>query len=177
MPAAAGVTSSIVNRDYQVSGTTASGLVRFMNGNPLRGDNGNAYASIHPNYRLDVSTREKAGVCRAEVDIDIRFTLTLPKASTAAMSRSTRSAWNNFVSFAKRHEEHHRQSYVGCARAFVARAERLSEKQCFALSAEIRRQFSQMKRDCEAKQREFDRSQIYALARLSLFSMAQHQRR
>ncbi len=35
-----------------------------------------------------------------------------------------------FAAFAKRHQARHQSSYTGCARAFVAKAERMSGKQC-----------------------------------------------
>lgn len=169
---------TVNQRHHIVQGTTAAGLVRSMNGNPVRGDHGNAYASIHPNYNLSVSTRERGGICKADVSIRLSFTLTLPKAaSTGGMSSRTRSAWNSFAAFAKRHEAWHQSSYTGCARAFVAKAERMSGKQCFALQSDIRTAFNKMKRDCEARQLAYDRGQSRVLAGLALFSMARAQRR
>ena len=174
----AGVTTSVYQQDHIVEGTTAAQLVRSMNGSPVHGDHGNAYASIHPDYTLSVETRERGGICRANVDVAIHFQLTLPRAaSPGGMGRSTRSAWSGFVNFARNHEAHHRASYTECARAFVARAERLSDRQCFALSGDIRQMFSAMKRDCEATQLAYDRSQARVLPGLSLFAMARHQRR
>lgn len=177
-PMAAGVTTSISYRDYVVEGTTAAGLVTFMNRNPLQGDHGHAYASIHPNYNLMVATRETGGMCRASVSVNLNFALTPPRAaSPGGMGKSTRSAWNGFVNFARGHEEHHRASYTACTKAFVARAERQSAGQCLVLSSQIREMFADMKRDCEAKQRAFDRSQARVLPGLSLFAMARYQRR
>ncbi len=117
-------------------------------------------------------------MCRADVSIRLSFALTLPKAATpGSMSARTRSAWNGFVAFAKRHEAWHQASYTSCAKTFVARAERMSDKQCFALQSEIRTAFNKMKRDCEAKQLAYDRSQARVLPGLALFSMARAQRR
>jgi predicted secreted Zn-dependent protease len=164
--------------DHVVQGTTAAGLVRSLNGNPIRGDHGNAYASIHPNYNLSVKTREKGGMCRADVTIRLNFSLILPKAaSPGAMSSSTRSAWNSFANYARNHEAWHQSSYTGCAKSFVGKAERMSDKQCFALSSDIRTAFNKMKRDCEAKQLEYDRGQRAVVAGMRLFSMARSQRR
>jgi predicted secreted Zn-dependent protease len=176
--ALAEVTVTVHQRDHLVSGTSAAGLVRSMNGNPVRGDHGNAYASIHPNFNLSVSTRERGGICRADVRIRLSFQLTLPKAaSPGAMSSRTRSAWNGFANFAKRHEAWHQSSYTGCAKSFVAKAERMSDRQCHALQSDIRQAFNQMRRDCETKQLSYDRSQARVLAGLALFSMARAERR
>jgi predicted secreted Zn-dependent protease len=169
---------TVSQRDHLVQGTTAAGLVRSMRSNPAQGDHGSAYATIHANYALAMKTKERGGICRADVSMRISFQLTLPKAaSPGAMSSRTRSAWNGFVNFAKRHEAWHQASYTGCAKAFVAKAGRMSGKQCFALQSDIRRAFEKMKRDCEAKQRAFDKSQARTLPGLALFSMARSQRR
>ena len=176
--ALAEVTVTVNQRNHIVQGTTAVGLVRSMNGNPVRGDHGNAYASIHPNYSLSVKTRERGGQCRADVTIRLRFDLILPKAaSPGGMNSRTRSAWNSFVNYARNHEAWHQSSYTGCARSFVSRAERMGAKQCFALQSDIRPAFNQMKRDCEARQMSYDRGQRSVVARMSLFSMARAQRR
>ncbi len=166
LPAAAlaEVQVTIDQRDHVVQGTNAAALVRSMNGNPVRGDHGNAYASIHPDFNLDVSTETQGGLCRAEVDIRLHFVLTLPKAANpGGMNARTRSAWNGFSDFARRHEAHHQASYTNCARSFVGKAERLSGKQCLSLAADIRKLFNQMKKDCEAVQRAYDRSQARIL--------------
>ena len=149
-----------------------------MNSNPVRGDHGRAYASIHPNYTLSVKTRDKGGVCRADVSIKLRFDLTLPKAANPGkMSSRTRSAWNSFVSYARSHEAWHQSSYTSCARSFVGKAERMSAKQCLTLQSDIRTAFNKVKRDCEARQLEYDRGQRSVVARMNLFSMARMQRR
>jgi predicted secreted Zn-dependent protease len=176
--ATAEVIVTVNKRDHIVHGTTAAGLVRSMNSNPVRGDHGNAYASIHPNYNLSVKTSERGGLCRADVTIRLTFTLTLPKAaSPGSMSSRTRSAWNSFANYARDHEAWHQSSYTGCAKSFVSKAERMSDKQCFALSSSIRTAFNQMKRDCEAKQLAYDRGQRAVVARMAIFSMARAERR
>jgi predicted secreted Zn-dependent protease len=176
--AIAEVKVTVNKRDHIVQGTTASGLVRSMNGNPVHGDHGSAYASIHPNFNLSVKTKERGGQCRADVSIRIRFDLTLPKAaSPGGMSSGTRSAWNSFTNYARSHEAWHQSSYTSCAKSFVSKAERMSDNQCLALQSDIRTAFNKMKRDCEAKQLEYDRGQRAVVAGMRLFSMARSQRR
>ena len=117
-------------------------------------------------------------MCRADVTIRLNFSLILPKAaSPGAMSSSTRSAWNSFVSYARNHEAWHQSSYTSCAKSFVSRVERMSDKQCFALSSDIRTAFNKMKRDCEAKQLAYDRGQRAVVAGMRLFTMARSRRR
>lgn len=176
--ATAQVTVTVNKRDHLVQGTTASALVRSMNSNPIRGDHGSAYASIHPNFNLSVKTKEKGGMCRADVSMKLRLDLTLPKAaSPGKMSSRTRSAWNSFAGYARNHEAWHQSSYTSCAKRFVSSASRMSGKQCIALQSDIRTAFNKMKRDCEARQLEYDRGQRSVVARMTLFSMARMQRR
>ena len=176
--AQAGVTSSTDQHSFVVGGTTAAGIVRFMNSHAVSGDHGNAYASIHPHYQLSLTTRQNGGMCRADrVDVHVDFDLTLPVAADAgSMGRTTRSAWNNFTAFARNHEAHHKASYLGCASSFVVEAKQQSAPSCFELGSDIRQMLNEMRRTCEARQIPFDRSQSRVLRNLRLFSMARYQR-
>jgi predicted secreted Zn-dependent protease len=173
--ASAGVKTSTQSQSYSVGGTTAATLVSYMRSNPFHGSKGDAVANIRPNYALNIATRQSGGTCRASnVTLNIRFVMTLPQArSTSAMGSSTRSAWNSFVAFTKRHEETHRSIYVKCGNDFVAKAERLTGSNCGALEASIRRLLETEKSVCEGRQRAFDRADYGRVARLSLFKMAQ----
>lgn len=171
------VTVTVNKREHIVRGTTASQIVRYMNGNAVHGDHGRAYASIRPNYNLSVKTTQKGAQCKADVSIKLGFDLTLPKhSSPGSMNSRTRNAWNSFVSYARSHEAWHQSSYTSCAKSFVSRAEHMSGKQCVTLQSDIRTAFNKMKRDCEARQLEYDRGQRSVLARMSLFSMARMNR-
>jgi len=168
------VRSSTQTRSYSVGGTTARSLVSYMRSRPFHGSRGDAVANIRPSYALNVATRQSGSVCRAsKVTLNIRFVMTLPRAqSTSAMNASTRSAWNAFVAFTRRHEETHRSIYVQCGNNFVAKAERMTASNCGALQASIRQLLEREKSACEARQRAFDRSEYRRVAGLSLFRMA-----
>ena len=174
VPVLAEVTATDTHRKHRVDGTTARALVSNMQRHPFAGDHGGAFANIRPRYTLSVDTKESSGQCRpTEVDVKINFVITLPEATQRArMSASVRKAWDNFVAFAKRHENTHRSSYIGCAKSFVSRAMRERGESCFAVESAIRRMFDKAKRDCEVKQVNFDRSQRGAVTRLRLFNMA-----
>src|SRR5213076_1703304 len=108
---------------YVVGGTSGPGLVSYMRRRPFPGDNGPAVANIRPHYTLSVDTTYADAVCKpSDIDLNIDFVMTLPAAKTpAAFSPWTRSAWNGFVDFARRHEETHRTIYLDCADDFVAK--------------------------------------------------------
>ena len=172
--ALAEVHTSTQTRTYSVGGTTAASLVSYMRSNPFHGSRGDAVANIQPNYTLSMLTKQTGATCHAsKVTLGLRFVMTLPHArSTSAMGSSTRSAWNSFVAFSRKHEETHRGIYVQCGNTFVAKAQRLTASNCAALQASIRRLLEAEKQACESKQRPFDRADYGRVAGLSLFRMA-----
>ena len=173
-PAVAQVTSSVTTNTYSVPGTTAKSIVRYMQSHPIRGDHGSAFANIRPRYTLTLDSAERGGMCRAtEVRVKIHFTLTVPEASQKSrMSGRVRSAWNSFSSFIRSHEDQHRRSYIGCAESFVREAKREKAASCFAIESAIRRLFDRMKRDCEARQVAWDKTQKGRLKGQTLVRMA-----
>jgi predicted secreted Zn-dependent protease len=174
--AGAGVTSSTQTEAYRVSGATAADLVAYMRYHPYPGDHGDAVANIRPNYTLSVATKDAGGACKASsVNLNIRFSLVLPQATqTAAMSSSTRAAWNSFAAFARRHEETHRSIYLQCAAEFVAKAMRQTSGSCFSLQANIKDMLEAEKRACDLRQNAFDRAQYRIVLYQNLFALAKY---
>jgi len=173
LTALAGVTSTTSHRYYSVSGTSKATLARKIRSNPFRGDGGRAVANIRPKYALNVTTKNVGKTCRVtDVNLNIRFLLTLPRADEKAMSASTRSLWRGFVSFARRHEERHRAIYLQCARNFAAKAQRLSGSSCAGLKARAQRLLNAEDRACDRRHAAFDRSERRRLSRQPLFRTA-----
>jgi predicted secreted Zn-dependent protease len=171
---AAGVRSSTQIEAYRVGGTTAASLVSYMRNHPYPGEHGDAVANIVPRYSLSIATKNAGATCKASsVDLNVRFLMTLPHATNASgMSPATRSAWTNFVSFARRHEESHRGIYLQCASGFVAKAMRLTASSCLALQSNVRSLLETEKRACDRRQNAFDRGQYRSVLNLGLFAMA-----
>jgi predicted secreted Zn-dependent protease len=172
----AGVRSSTELRAYVVGGSTAASLVSYMHRRPFPGDNGPAVANIRPHYTLSVDTTYADAVCAPkDVDLNVNFVMTLPVARTpGAFSPGTRSAWNRFVDFARRHEETHRTIYLECAESFAAKASLLVAATCMRLRTNIDALFKAENRACERRQRGFDRSEYSKVLRLSLFGAARY---
>jgi len=170
--AAAGVKTSTRTQYYSVGGTSARTLVGYMRSKPFRGATGDAVASIRPSYALDIASKQSGGTCRAtSVTLNITFAVTVPRARSA-LDGGTRSAWDGFVAFAKRHEEGHRSIYIQCGNSFVAKAEQLSSATCGSLQAAIRKLHEVEKGVCDNRQRAYDRSEYGRVAGLALFKMA-----
>jgi len=172
VPALAAVTMDTTYRHYKVGGTTEREIVKYMKQHPYAGDSGHAYANIRHRYDLDLVTKQAGTICKVQsLDLDIDFTITLPQsADPAKLTSRARQSFNAFASFAKRHEEHHRASFVDCGRAFVAKTRQKTAAQCFALAADIRSLLRKADKDCEARQRAFDRQQTKAVHGLALFA-------
>ena len=168
--AAAGIRSSTTTRYYSVGGTTKVSLASRMRSNPFRGDNGGAVANIRPKYSLKVSTSPSGGTCRVtDVDLAIRFVMTLPRANEAGMATGARASWRSFVAFARRHEATHRSIYLQCARNFLAKARALSGASCAGLQARARQLLNAEDRACDRRHAAFDRSERRRLAGQPLF--------
>ncbi len=170
--ALADVRTSTRTQTYNVGGTTANTLVAYMRSNPFPGSQGDAVANIRPAYKLDIRSRQDGALCRAnDVKLDISFTMTLPQARNQ-LDPATRSAWNDFTAFTRRHEETHRAIYVTCGKEFVAKAERLTASTCAALDTAIRKLLEVERAVCAGKHRAFDRADAQRFAKLGLFRMA-----
>jgi len=171
------VRTSTSYRSYFVGGSSAASLVSYMRSHRFPGDHGPAMANVRASYSLNVATKQSGSVCRASgVTLNVRFVMTLPSARSSAMSAGTRSVWNSFVAFARRHENTHRSIYLSCANAFVAKAERMTAANCGALQASIRSSLASAQRACESRQRAFDRSDAGRARGLSLFTLARAKR-
>jgi len=170
------VRSSTELRAYVVGGTTAASLVSYMRKDPFPGDSGPAVANIRPHYTLSIDTTYSDAVCKpSNIDLNVNFVMTLPEARTpAAFSPSTRSAWNAFVDFARRHEETHRSIYLDCADDFAAKALQVTASNCTSLRESIAAIFEAETRACERRQRAFDRAQYRIVLGLSLFGSARY---
>ncbi len=171
----AGVHSTTELAAYRVGGTTAAGLVAYMRRYPFHGDRGAAGANIRPHYVLSADLDARDGVCRvSDIDLDIRFVMTLPEARTPeAFSPATRAAWSGFTDFARRHEETHRAIYLQCADELAATLLPLTASRCTALRARIEAMLDAAKRNCEARQLAFDRRDARKVFGLALFMSAQ----
>jgi predicted secreted Zn-dependent protease len=171
-PAEAGMSVTHDVRYYRVSGATTESLARAMRDNPVEGDHGGAIANVRPSYSLSIVTRDLGKICRvADISLSIRFVTTLPAADESRMTPRTRGYWRSLIAFAKRHEATHQAIYGACARAFVAKARRLSSAYgCGSVDADVRRLFEASKRSCEAHHLAFDRREAPRLRRLGLFA-------
>jgi predicted secreted Zn-dependent protease len=96
--------------------------------------------------------------CRVEdYKFEIDFTINLPKLRNEnALLGSTKSKWNQFKSFLKTHEEHHRTIWLGCARDLEAQIKALRTTNCKGLDAQAANLWKNMRKSCDRKHAAFD---------------------
>lgn len=158
-------------RENPIRGTTPQELWRYMGSHPIIDEDGLAFANITHDHKLSIKTERSAGACRtSRIDFTWHFVITLPKAvDEARMSPATRTMWDEFTAYLKRHEEHHRTIFIGCGKDFLARAAKLTARgPCFGLKGKVRRYIDQQYEVCMTKQRAFDRRDRQSLNKLAL---------
>lgn len=170
-PAFGELRHSTAYRHNPIRGTTPAELWRYMAAHPIIDEDGPALANITHEHTLSVKTTKSGGACRAaSIDFNWQFVITLPKAvDEARMSGSTRAMWREFTTYLKRHEEHHRTIFLGCGKAFVAKAAKISSaRTCSGLKRKIVRFIDKQYAACMTRQRDFDRQEKQTVANLAL---------
>lgn len=158
-------------RQNPIHGTTPEQLWRNMVRDPIIDEDGPALANITHDHKLAVETKSSNGICRvSNLDFTWKFVITLPKAvDEARMSPATRAMWQEFAGYLKRHEEHHRTIFIGCADGFLGKAEKLTAgRYCFGLKRKVKRFVDKQYDACMVKQRAFDRDARQSVSRLAL---------
>jgi predicted secreted Zn-dependent protease len=170
-PAEAGVKTSTAVRYYTVSGSSRESLARTVGGNPLHSSAGASIASIDANFDLSLAVENRGRQCVArDAIVSAKFVITLPQASETDMSPVTRKQWRGLVSFARRHEERHREIYVQCFHEFLGKTKALqSRASCGALKTDAQRLFNATMNMCKRRQEAFDRSESARLESLPIF--------
>ena len=88
------------------------------------------------------------------------FKITLPKLVSAdGASATTRQSWAGFANVLKRHEEHHRELWMGCIGSFEKQVRNMSAKTCSALGANFKKLWKTMQRNCDAQNSDFDKQE------------------
>ena len=158
-------------RANPIKGTTPAGLWRSMAARPIIDEDGPALANITHDHKLAVKTKNSGKGCRVDsLDFTWRFVITLPKAvDEASMSPATRGMWQEFTSYLKRHEEHHRTIFLACGTDFLAKAAKITAAgNCRSLERKVRKFIDKQYETCMARQRQFDRDEKQSVAGLAL---------
>ena len=151
---------------YMINGNTIESLYQQMIRRGPHVGGGKAYASTKMDPRVEAVTASNGQVCHiAKFNISMTFTINLPKLqSSTGLSPSVRQSFDNFYSFAKKHEEHHRTIWLGCAAEAEAQVKTISARSCSEAEAQGLQIVQKMARVCDARHMAFDLSEQKRLA-------------
>jgi predicted secreted Zn-dependent protease len=143
---------------YPVSGDSAAEILNSMRRHQPVVGGMSAYATTASSFQPTWQTVTKAGKCQvSNYDVDIKFVMRLPKlASSSSVSGADRAAWQQFKTFVRAHEEHHRTIWLGCRSEHVAEVRQLGAAGCGELTAKLVKLQSRMRKSCDARHAAFD---------------------
>lgn len=151
---------------YSISGTSARNLYQQMisRGPHVSGDRALAATSAETRQSGDFVAGKS---CRVRnYRISLNFTVKLPKvANERKLTPKLRRNWKKFSAFVKRHEERHKQIWIGCARDVERKVKALRTANCREADRKANRIFRAAAAACEKKHDAFDRSEQKRLAR------------
>jgi predicted secreted Zn-dependent protease len=155
--AQAGVTQRTSYRPFIVHGKTAKAIYNSVVSHSRRKGKFRTYAttdvSLRPKLQLVVRPKCKVN----DVIIDARFAIHLPQlANESALTASLRADWQDFANKLKRHEEHHRDIWLGCAADLVSTATGIAASDCNTFAREFKSRIKAANKSCRAKNEAFD---------------------
>ena len=158
---------------YKVDGSSARHLYQQMisRGPHVSGERALAATSAETRQRGEFVSGSRCRVKNYQISID--FTMRLPKvANERKMSKRLRVHWRKFSKFVRRHEERHKQIWIGCAREVERRVRSIRAKNCTTADREANHIFKSVAAACEKKHDAFDRSEQKRLSRNPLIVAA-----
>lgn len=175
-PVSAELKHATVYRDHPVKGATARAVWQYMLSYPIIDpDDGPAFANITHDHKLTFKVDGTTGLCRvSNLTFQWNFVITLPKATDyGRMDAATKKMWNQFITYLKGHEEHHRDIFVACGKTFVPAAEKMTGlPKCFAMDRKVKAYVQKQYDLCMTKQRDFDHEEKQTVANLALVKAA-----
>jgi predicted secreted Zn-dependent protease len=134
---------------------------------------GRAYATLSADPTFN-GRLEAGKICRlANFRVTADFVMTLPTlAPQVRLSAATDARWRSFLAFVRRHEERHRQIWLGCLARGEARALKIRISDCSQLDAAVEQVFKEEWTRCERLHDAWDNEQQIELKRQPLIVAA-----
>jgi predicted secreted Zn-dependent protease len=100
----------------------------------------------------------QGGSCKIQnYKLSLEFVIKLPKIrNEKVLSAGDRKRWQQFASFLKKHEEHHRTIWLGCAAELERRVKAIKVKSCDATSRRAQALWDKIRAACSRKHDAFD---------------------
>jgi predicted secreted Zn-dependent protease len=175
--AAAGVKSTTEIKYYAMRGTTPAEIAASIKAQPLHYSEGRALALLSTMPKLSLEVVQQGWACKVKkVNLTYRFTITLPRADEARMSKATRGEWRRFLAFVTKHENTHKAIHLSCAAKFEAQVARLaSERGCYAIEMKTVELFRQVQKACSVRQQALDHNDALRFVRMNMFKYKSRQ--
>lgn len=160
---------------YTVHGSTPRDLLVYMLRNGPHGNHGRALGTTNANIRQSarLSPRGKGCVVQKH-NLDVKMTLHLPRlAKGQKLTASDRNRWNGFAAYVKKHENHHKTLFIGCARRIDSKVRSIPQNQsCRAIAAKIKAIFADEDARCGRANQAYDRNEAKRVVKLPFMRQA-----
>lgn len=151
---------------YKVSGGNAADVYISMlkRGPHVKGAKAYAATSAESSQRGKLELTKSCRITDYQYSVD--FTIRLPKLNNeAALSSGTRSHWQQFSSFLRKHEETHRAIWMGCANEIETKVRALRGRTCSEVDKKAQLIRDQVQKACNRKHVAFDAAEQKKLAK------------
>ncbi len=156
-PGIAAVTQQTLYRPFTVHGKTAKAIYRSVISHSSKKAGYSTYATT--DVRLQPSLKAKTHpTCEiTSTDIAARFVIHLPVLPNAkSLPPGLRHDWFDFTAQLKRHEEHHREIWLGCAKDLEKAVRGIPPGDCIGFVRQMNARAATAKKSCDQKNTAFD---------------------
>jgi predicted secreted Zn-dependent protease len=155
--AQASVVQRTTYRPFIVHGKTAKAIYQSVVNRSQRQGKFRTYATTEVRLNPSVHLVTKPS-CKVDAAIiEARFVIRLPQlANEAALAPALRSDWTAFVGELKRHEEHHRDIWLGCAADFASAVTGAAASDCKTFTRSLGERIRATSKACRARNDAFD---------------------
>lgn len=152
---------------YPVSGVDAASLHEAMVRRGPHVDGENAYAATEVTASQDGLLEQAGASCRIrKYELTLDFRIRLPKLNASArLSADDRKRWTAFESFVRKHEDTHRQIWIGCAAELEKKVSAIRTRDCDRAKAQAQAAMDRTWAACGKKHDAFDAAQRHPLMR------------
>jgi predicted secreted Zn-dependent protease len=142
---------------YTVTGDSAVEIYDAMISRGPRVNGAKAYAATSAITTQDGKLLQASSCQVRDYRLKLDFVIRLPRVSNeAVLSGAERRRWQQFSTFLKAHEEHHRAIWLGCAADLERQVRAIRVKSCADADRQASRLWDKMRAACNRKHEAFD---------------------
>ena len=159
---------------YTISGDSAVELYQSMIRRGPHVNGAKAYASTGFSTLPPSGKLVQGKSCRiVGFRQSLKFVIRLPKFNSAAgLAADTRSRWNAFSSFVRKHEETHRAIWTNCAQGLESKVSAIRAPDCKSAETRALRLWADMRQSCQRRHDAFDAAEQKRLVRHPFVQLA-----